>query len=569
MSYQPRMHGPLAPALLLSIQICLGGCAVPLPRHNGPTAAPGAQERETPAPLLPTTAGAEDHRTSDQSATTVNAERFDRTAPSIRFLPPADEPPGSIATTADNRLEPEHKRQLLPGSRASQLRYAELIRELGTADEKRWLREYLKRNQDDPDFRNFSISWHLDREEYDAARYLIRRAQAENQPVPLWQRLVLAVDEGDTKAVERLLSEANGKLPVTTQVETLRALNLDQQALTLAQNYLNSLPPGDDMDNLSGQVDALALPRSHLIGFDWATQKLGSLLIDSGTTHLDLFTPRARIAFQVADNRLYTDSDDVLTVDKFDRELDLFLRIKRFQPSKQTELELKLGGNLRDDKSVLYGQVAWAQRIAPDLRGRVTLSLNEVSQATPILRAIGTKHSLSFATTANLDRWEFARAKFELHRYQTRDNDRLGTGYSAEAALGHVLLQELPRWHIELRGSLEDNDLRSEVPSDLIPTVLRASTEMEDIIPDDFQTLGIGTTFQYGSAEMHQKNAMFDAWAGWLWPASEASYNIRLSAGMPVFSGGMLSIDAFYANALSGITDEAYHRIGISYRYRF
>lgn len=551
------------------MQIILGGCSGQMQKHNDPTSSPTAHSHESSGTELPSATVGQNKTIRQQPTPEELVEELYSAPPPTSFALPSNESLRSLTTAALYAPKPGQNRQLLPGgSRESQLRYAELIREMGTAAEKRRLREFLAYNLDDPAFLNFSIGWHLELEEYDAARYLVRRAQANNQTIPLWQSLTLAIDEGDAKTVERLLSEPDVDLPVATQVTALRAVGLDQQALTLAQNYLDTMPKESQAEEIARQANALALSRSHHFGLEWAMRELGSLEIKNGATLFDFYTPFARLALAISRNQLDSESRN-LSVTDFDKELDLSLRAKRLKPSKQRELELEVGGNKRDDKSILYGQAAWAQRIIPELRGRLTLSLNEIADTTPNLRAIGTKHSISFGATANLDRWEIARAKLELHRYQTRDNDKLGTGFSTEAALGHVVFQELPRLHFELRGSLEKNNVKSDVPDKLVPSVLSPSVKMDDIVPPDYRSLGIGTTFEYGSTEIDQKRLMLDAYAGWIWPNNEGSYRVSFSAGIPVFSRGMLSIDGFYANALSGVTDDSYHRLGISYRYRF
>ena len=246
------------------------------------------------------------------------------------------------------------------------------------------------------------------------------------------------------------------------------------------------------------------------------------------------------------------------------------MQTTRVQSSRQ--LALELGTNLRDDKSIVYGQFTWDEYFSPQLSTRTELAINQISVATAYLRAVGTKSLASLGTTYSPNLWNFARGKFELHRYQTRDNDRLGDGFLTEAALGHVMLQEFPRWHMEVRGSWEKNDLVNKVPSELTPDVISPSTDIDAIIPKNYRTLGLASTLNYGSVgsdSPRRLKLLLDGWVGWLWPENKASYNARLGLGTSIFSRDMLSLDAYYANAFSGVGNQAYKGIGLNYRYYF
>lgn len=525
-NYNQRL---VSPAMLLSIYLCLQGCA-------GPQSQRGQSE---PAPVPAPVAATEE---TDVAGALENP------------LPPQDR-------AQDSELPAEAGQLDLP--------YAELIREMGTPAEQQRVRDYLAGESNDPAARDFLISWYLERKDFDSARSLIARAQSDHQPVPVWQRLAVAVEDSDRDAVQRLLQESPGELPPAVEVDALQRVGLNEQALALAQQRLTSIQTGPQAEQLATQADALAMAPAAYAEIRGAYQELGDLNFSTGTVSLSADSAFARLAIDISENRLDSDTSDV-SVDDFDTEHDISLRATRTAASRQ--LALALGTNLRDDKDIVYGQFLWDERFSPHLSGRAEVSINQLTIATAFLRAVGTKDSVSLGATFNPNRWEFARGRFELHRYQTRDDERLGDGFLAEAALGRVVLQELPRWHIELRGTWERNELRDKVPTTLIPDVLPPSTDIETIIPPDYRTLGVATTVDYGSAgsgALRRVRVLFDGWAGWLWPKNEASYNVRLGLGTSVFGKDMLSLDGYYANALSGITSQAYKGIGLSYRYYF
>jgi polysaccharide biosynthesis protein PelB len=519
----------ISPALLISIHLCLQGCASSQTQH--------AQ--------------------SPPAAATTSAAKMGSS--------------GITSSVQGTGTPPESAQNapLLPGSPELELGYAELIREMGTPEEQQQMRDYLAGKSSDPAMRDFLISWYLERKDFESARKLITQARSDQTPVPAWQRLALAVEDNDRQAVRELLKESHDELTPSTQVDALQRVGLKQEALALAQQYLETIQTGPEAEQLELQADTLAISRASYAEVGGIYQKLGDLGIATGKTLLSVDNPLARITVGIEENHLDSSGNN-LSTNGFDNEHDISVQATRNQASRQ--LALKLGTNIRDDKSIVYGQFTWDEYFSPRFSGRAELGINQISVATAYLRAVGTKDLLSLGATYNPDRWKYARGKIELHRYQTREDDRLGDGYLTEAALGRVILQELPRWLMEVRGSWEKNDLVNKVPSYLTPDVISPSTDIDTIIPKDYRTLGLASTLDYGtfgSDTPRSVKLMLDGWAGWLWPENKASYNIRLGLGTSVFSRDILSLDAYYANAFSGVGNQAYKGIGLNYRYYF
>jgi hypothetical protein len=465
------------------------------------------------------------------------------------------------ATAPDTEAVPEAPELQLP--------YAQLVREMGSPAEQQRVRDYMAGESNDPAVRDFLIGWYLERKDFDSARQLVARAKSDPRPVPVWQRLAIAVEDNDQQAVQQLLRESQGELQPSVEVDALQRVGLTSEALALAQQRLAYIQTGPEAERLASQTDTLVIAPAAFGELRGSYQELGDLNISGATALVSADSPLARIAVDVSHNRLDTDGNDV-SLDEFDTENDISLQLVRARTERR--LALELGTNLRDDKDIVYGQFAWDEYISPQVSTRAELGINQITIATAFLRAIGSKDSAAIGMSFNPNRWEFARGRFELHRYQTRDDERLGDGFLVEAALGRVMLQELPRWHMELRGSWEKNELRDKLPSELVPSVFPPGTDIENIVPPDYRTLGVATTLDYGSAGSsvaRRAKILFDGWAGWLWPDNEASYNARLGLGTSLFSRDILSLDAYYANAFSGVSSQAYKGISLSYRYYF
>jgi hypothetical protein len=462
---------------------------------------------------------------------------------------------------------PQQDNQAEADLKALRLAYARLVQEMGTADEREKVRELLAREIDDSSLPEYMVSLSLAEGDYDTARYWLAQANARRQRLPAWQRLALALTDDDLEAIRRILDEPDSKLTATDRLQALQRLGLDSQALALAHELLESDSSVDDSSELRQQADALALKLANRFALGGEILSFGPLDITTATALLDLQLENARAGIKVAGNQLDYDPDE-LSVNK--EELDIAL--KAGKPWHSDQLEILLGGNLREDNSIPYGGFKWDHQFERKLLGRLQLSVNQISNETPAFRVVGAKDLLSLGLFANLTSWEFARTQLKVQRYHTRDGDELAHGFAVEGALESFLLKKSPAWLVRLQGSWESNELEENLPPGLTPTILPPSAVVETIVPSEYGSLGFGTTVQYGvSGEetIRAYQGLIDAWVGWVWPSKELGYNFRLGAGISPLGKDMLSINAFYSNTQGGRTDQAYQGIVVQYSYRF
>ena len=449
--------------------------------------------------------------------------------------------------------------------------YAKLILEVGSAAERQQLHQCLIAGTAAPAILDDLIAHYLGQHDYETAAYWLTHAQFNGTIIPVWQRLSLALAEDDLQTAQTLLQEFNDEIALTARVELLQRLHLFEDALVLAQHHLDSVIIDDETDELARQADILALTRAKRLRVHAASQDVGVLTIASAGATVDFaVNDTHRIALQFSKHRLDSIERNDLSVDDVDQEEELSLSAVRTQAS--TRLTLRLGGNRRRDTSIVYGSFAWQWRLDPSIHATATLAVNQMTDATAVLRATGTKSYISATVTATPNRWNAVYLDLQGHRYQTRHNDTLATGITARGTLSHVLTQHLPRWDISLRGVWEKNTLENDAPEHAARSVNADLTDVDTIISSDLRFVGIGTTLRHGNDRLEPgrpTNAFIDLYAGWLWPDSQASYGMQMNLSTSLSPRNRLNLEATYANALNGLSEQDSRKIGLSYRHRF
>jgi len=454
--------------------------------------------------------------------------------------------------------------------RALQLAYARLLGEFGSADaESSHLRQLEAEGSGDPTVQEYLVGHYLAEQQLDAARHWLLKAHAQRQSLPAWQELALAVADHDEETVKRILNTANSGLDPVARVEGWKQVKDYERALAVARQSLEAEPDGRYSEPLRSEISELTERYSNQVSAGWRYTGLGQLSINEYGATLafpNLPTSDWATTFKFARGNL-SFSGDELSVAQFREETDLMASISL--PLLGGKLEQRLGGNIRDDNSLIYALLSWTLPLSgEELGGKVEAGYNELPFETSYLRALGVKDSVSFQLFSRMTARDFARVKAEVHQFNTRDQDFLGRGYATEAEVGHVLLFEKPLWQIKLQGGWTANSLADTVPRELLSLGLSPAVKMSTIVPPEYGMLGIGNHIRLGLAP--GPILELEGWAGYIWPAKELAYNVRLSAGTSLLTNNdRLSIEAFYANAQSGEPGQAYQGVGVFYQLAF
>jgi polysaccharide biosynthesis protein PelB len=551
----------------VSVLMWLGGCAGNTITHSRVSLA--SSEGQWPVPDAtgsPSSAGRSRTRMEPeppQSETSHSSSVAESDRATDQLAKPSTQPAAPASAPADAQYQ--STAELLKTLQAA---YARLILERGDTAERQMLKKALE-EENVPAALEFVIGWHLSHNEFEAARYWISLAQARGQHLPAWQRLALALEEEDLETVERLLKEPNSDLTPAHRVQALRYLGLDSQALAEARSAIETTHKGADSEDLYRQIEALTVKLAHRAVLTPEFRTLGPLDITMVSALLNLrLGNTSRIHVGVGANRLSSDPKE-LDVHGFDSERAVSLGAERTY--RLGKISGQIGANIRDDHSLFQGKVSWFHRFGKGWLAQMEYANNEISEESPALRATGAKDRLSLGLFMNPTPWEFARTQLNLQHYHTRDGDRLANGYAVQAELGRFLLKEHPTWQVRLQGSWESNSLVKRLPAEL-NQILTPGANVETVVPRDFGTLGIGSGLYYHvptEERIPKYFGLMDAWLGWVWPAKELGYNVRLGLGISPGEKALLSFNGFYSNTQGGRTEESYRGVQIQYTLLF
>lgn len=208
----------------------------------------------------------------------------------------------------------------------------------------------------------------------------------------------------------------------------------------------------------------------------------------------------------------------------------------------------------------------WERRFDSRGRGRFEIYLNEISEDSSALRAIGAKHKLVAEYTANVTSREYVTVRLGVQDYHTRRNEHLATGARVDAEAASVLSKDSPVFLVRAYGSWQKNRLAAGLPTGL--SALPSDASVSSVIPSDYRMLGLGATVRTGQSESRPQ-AYAETSAGASWPQRRFTLQLRIGASMPVRGGDVVSLDAFYANAPGAGVDESYSGIELQYRVQF
>jgi hypothetical protein len=313
------------------------------------------------------------------------------------------------------------------------------------------------------------------------------------------------------------------------------------------------------------QIRELEVSQARQAGAALAYRQLGSLEIGSASTNFNAAPGDTRMGGRVMHHRLDSKSDE-LRVDDFSEEWDASFEIERMFG--QDRIRGRAGGNFRSDRSLPYGQVVWEPRFSNRTRGRFELYLNEITEDSPALRAIGAKHKLSGELTVDLTARESATVRLTGQQYHTRGGDRLADGIRAEAVAASLLSRSSPLLQVRAYGSWQKNDLVDSLPPGLSGSVLPANATVSTVIASDYRSLGVGGLVRTGQTESRPQ-AFLDGWAGAYWPDQHYALQVRAGVSTPVIGADVLVLEGFYTNVPAAAPGEAYRGVELRYQRRF
>ena len=465
-----------------------------------------------------------------------------------------------------DRLQAERRQGKRWPDPAVKLAYANLLGEFAPAEEAAFVGELNADANTDPAIREHLVGYYLNQKSYRQARHWMDVAEQQKQELPAWQRLSMAMAEHDDDTIRGLVEHSGNSLDPVSRVEGWKKLGENRKALAVARTALQDKPDDKTATTLKAQAADLTALTANKLNLGWRAERMGQFGMDEYRAGIDLPQDRYTLGFSVAQRALSFKGPE-LNVAGFRNESELLASFL-WPYHDDARFDAKLGANIRDDHTLFLAKLGWTQTFDNWITARFEGAYNQMAYETGFLRAVGVKHHVSAEAVAQFDDRNSARVKFELHHFASRNQDFLGRGYAIEAEVGHTLHQEWPFWRMKAQGGWTQNQLAEHVPGELFRQGLASNAVVSSLVPREYGMAGVGTHVRWG--KYNGPNVGIEAWAGYIAPAQDLAYNVRMSAGTPVFTDtDRFSVEGFHASAQTGLVSQPYETIGVNYLLPF
>ncbi|WP_045226462.1 hypothetical protein [Methyloterricola oryzae] len=427
-----------------------------------------------------------------------------------------------------------------------------------------------------PQLRELGLIGALGAGNFEAARLWMGDSASERRSLSPWARLSLAMALDDQAEIATILEHEAADLSTLDRVQALRKLGRDAEAAKLIQQSKEAGATPEQLAALEAQRADIRKMSGQSFNSKWSARSLGSLRIQSeeGEYAAPLFQAPllgfSRASLRFTHNNLNGSIDDA-SVSGLSDEYDVSARLDS-RINVQQGLKLLAGTNVRSDSNLPYGDVHWDYRPVNWLEGSIDVQVNELTDYTAFLRTYGAMDRVAAQVVVWPTSLVTGRFRVGAHRFRTREDERLGEGYSIDGDVGLRVLSGLPTLHVRLQGGMQANSLTGQVPNSLVNSgAIPASASIDSLISKQFGQFGAGFRLGYQeySEEILALRAYVDGWMGGLWPAGSFAYHFRGGVGTSFFGADQFSAEAFYANTQGGQAAQAYDGVQVSYQIRF
>jgi polysaccharide biosynthesis protein PelB len=364
-----------------------------------------------------------------------------------------------------------------------------------------WVRQWVNQmregsaTQADEQLKVLVLGWAIVREQFVNARswMWLRYAQQSQTAAPLWGQSQVALQLGDTEALQQLLSHKGPELPIYNRYDTAYALGNVQQALDISFQGM-SQPAGDEplYDRFRQHVPLHA----NYVQVRSAVENTGAL--DTQGLHFETrLIPHPNLHLVLGWSQQQQSSNDAHLA-------SLALNADRLD-----SIQARWLGRRGDTVLTLFRHNEWQATTGLRLQqalqwgGRVSLEagldVRTDSSVSVPLRIAGYENSVSASINYTLGKREYVRAAPRWTQYYTQSGDYLGSGRILDLEAGYRFRTEYPDWRVRAfvtqQQFFRDGSL-SASSRDKLPAGLQSSIATGEIdplaffLPESSTTLG-------------------------------------------------------------------------------
>ncbi len=321
--------------------------------------------------------------------------------------------------------------------------------------------------------KDVALAWALSQEANPLAKRWLAQQYANRLAQPADARLTLALADGDTATIERLLDEEGGKLPVTSRIDASVAVDRPTDAEQLAFNAFEGAP--DNTDYQTRLTDtALAWPQS--IDADISNH------IEHPLDYTELalsasrkLTGRYRVGATSAQRFQHSaDETQLVNVPAQDRSIGFYVE------RRTNDTSITLAGGRREGLDSFYTAKLEAEvgRNSPVMLA-VRAGRNQNATESQALLVGGMKDNVAGTLLWNVTpRW-YVSGNVEADRFYSQARNYLGSGVLTTGEIGYRIRTTYPDYTLRVvgtRGSYGASGSADALISRLLPTTAGPAT---------------------------------------------------------------------------------------------
>ncbi|MEW6344618.1 MAG: tetratricopeptide repeat protein [Pseudomonadota bacterium] len=295
--------------------------------------------------------------------------------------------------------------------------------------------------------KDVAVAWALSHEANPLAKRWLAEQYGNRLAQPADSQLAIALAEGDTAAMERLVDKEGARLPLYGRIDATIALDRPGQAEQLAFNGLDGAPEDSELHTRLTET-ALGWPQS-----------LGTTVENYVEHPLDYVEQTLNGSMKVADRYMIgvigtqryqwsVDQTQLVNVPGVDRALDFFVR-------RQTlDTALQVTGGRREGLDSFY-TFNFAGELGRNSNLTLTGSAGRDQSATESQALLigGMKDNLTGGFNWRMTTRIYASGTLEADRFYSQARDYLGSGVLSSGEIGYKIRTGYPDFTVRLAGA--------------------------------------------------------------------------------------------------------------------
>lgn len=400
--------------------------------------------------------------------------------------------------------------------------------------------------------------------------YWFTWAKQNNLVINNFELLEEAIRTFNLSEVQRLL--VNQRLPKEQQVAALQALNYRHRSAALALSELSDEYSASSREQLRSHAlqELNEYPQGAQLG--WQRIDFGGVSYSGEKLTL------ARVLGDRWYARLDADKGTVKINDSghFNLAKEKYARLTLNRQLHNGSLDLSINHSQSDIKSRTGAAIARNWKITQNSSLSLGYNWKDRSEDSGLMYALGQKNSLWLRGSQQITARDSFSWSIEKNQYETRYNDKLGSGNAFALQLAHTVFFQHPTWIVKAGYDYQSNKLNNKTLSKL-PRYPANNEPLntDSLLASKYKYAYVGTSLQRGipgflNRTEPQFTWLLDAVVGHQWPDKKITYSFSAGLGTEVLGDDELAVTVGYQSApKSQFNNKAGTTLSVTYSSRF